>query len=458
MKRKSLKLVAVFTLLIFTVLSFSLNADAATSSYVTKGNTANKVVALTFDDGSDGTNINKILGILANNNIKATFFLTGAGAAHHPASIKNITNQGHAIGNHSYSHPDFSKLTAGQMKTELDKAESTIKNITGKTTKPLFRAPFGTVNSAVLAGVGAAGYTHTVQWNIDTVDWKGVSSTAITDKVVNNIVPGSIVLMHTGAGASGTPGALPGMISKLKAKGYSFVTVQQLLNTPPTTGTSYTVKAGDTLYGIALKYKVTVAALAKANNITNYNLIRIGQVLTIPGTATTPPPPATTTKYTVKPGDTLYGIALKYKVTVAAIAKANNITNYNLIRVGQVLTIPGASTPAPPAPPPATATKYTVKPGDTLYGIALKYKVTVAAIAKANNITNYNLIRVGQVLTIPGTSTPPPATTIKYTVKAGNTLYSIARTYNTTVAKIAAANSISSPYTIYVGQVLIIPR
>jgi LysM repeat protein len=319
--------------------------------------------------------------------------LTGSGAANHPTSIKNITTQGHAIGNHSYSHPDFTKLTAAQMKAELDKAEATIKNITGKTTKPLFRAPFGAVNSAVLSGVGAAGYTHTIQWNIDTVDWKGVSSTAITDKVVNNIVPGSIVLMHTGAGASGTPGALPGMISKLKAKGYSFVTVQQLLNMPPASGTYYTVKAGDTLYGIAAKYKVTVAALAKANNITNYNLIYVGQVLLIPGTAT--PPPATTVKYTVKAGDTLYSIATKYKVTVAALAKANNITNYNLIQVGQVLIIPVAA---------------------------------------------------------------PPVTTVKYTVKAGDTLYSIARTYNTTVTAIASANKIASPYIIYVGQVLVIPK
>lgn len=392
MGSKLVKVIAALTLILFTALSFSLNAEAAASTYVTKGSTTNKVVALTFDDGADGANINKILGILSTNKIKATFFLTGSGAANHPTSIKNITTQGHAIGNHSYSHPDFTKLTAAQMKAELDKAEATIKNITGKTSKPLFRAPFGAVNSAVLSGVGAAGYTHTIQWNIDTVDWKGVSSTAITDKVVNNIVPGSIVLMHTGAGASGTPGALPGMISKLKAKGYSFVTVQQLLNMPTAGGTYYTVKAGDTLYSIAVKYKVTVAALAKANNITNYNLIRVGQVLLIPGTAT--PPPATTVKYTVKAGDTLYSIATKYKITVAALAKANNITNYNLIQVGQVLIIPVAA-------PPVATVKYTVKAGDTLYSIARTYNTTVAAIATANKIASPYIILVGQVLIIP---------------------------------------------------------
>src|SRR5690606_31509676 len=189
--------------------------------------------------------------------------------------------------------------------------------------------------------------THTIQWNIDTVDWKGISSTEITNKVVNNIVPGSIVLMHTGAGAPGTPIALPGMISKLKAKGYKFVTISELLKLPPTGGTTYTVKAGDTLYSIAKKYNVTVAALAKANNITNYNLIRVGQVLVIPGTTPPAPPPATTVKYTVKAGDTLYSIASKYNTTVAAIASANKITNINLISVGQVLIIPVKQAPPP---------------------------------------------------------------------------------------------------------------
>ncbi|PSL40803.1 polysaccharide deacetylase family sporulation protein PdaB [Planomicrobium soli] len=343
MSSKWFKLVAVFVLMLFTLLSFSTQSEAATSKFVTKGNTTSKVIALTFDDGSDGTNIQKILDILSANKVKATFFLTGSGAEKHPQSIKNIVAKGHQLANHSYSHPDFTKISAAKIKAELDKTESTIKKITGKSTKPLFRAPFGSTNSAVLAAVGNAGYTHTIHWNIDTVDWKGVSSASITNKVVNNVVPGTIVLMHTGAGASGTPGALPGMISKLKAKGYTFVTVSELLKLKPapvpSTGTKYTVKAGDTLYSIAKKHSVTVEALAKANNISNYNLIRVGQVLTIPSKAKSPPP-AATVKYTVKAGDTLYSIAKKYNVTVAKLAAANKITNYNLIRVGQVLTIP----------------------------------------------------------------------------------------------------------------------
>ncbi|WP_211654735.1 LysM peptidoglycan-binding domain-containing protein [Planococcus alpniumensis] len=390
------KLLAITGLLLFSLLSFTGQADAAASTYVTKGNTTSKVVALTFDDGSDGTNINKILDILKTNNVKATFFLTGSGINHHPSWIRNIANAGHQVGNHSYSHPDFTKISIAAMQSELARTETAYKNVTGKSTKPIFRAPFGASNATVLKGVGDAGYTHTIQWNIDTIDWRGLSSTEITNKVVNNIVPGSIVLMHTGAGASGTPGALPGMISKLKAKGYKFVTVSELLKLPPTSGATYTVKAGDTLYSIAKKYNVTVAALAKANNITNYNLIRVGQVLVIPGTTAPTPPPSTTVKYTVKAGDTLYSIASKYNTTVAAIASANKITNTNLISVGQVLIIPVKQ-----APPPVTTVKYTVKAGDTLYSIARKYNTTVTAIAKANNITNVNAIRVGQVLIIP---------------------------------------------------------
>ncbi|ALS77964.1 LysM peptidoglycan-binding domain-containing protein [Planococcus kocurii] len=340
MLSKWLKVSAAFVLILFTVLSFSSQSQAASSTYITKGNTTEKVVALTFDDGSDGTNINKILDILSANKVTATFFLTGSGAKSHPSWIKNISAKNHQLGNHSYSHADFTKLSASKITSELSTTEKTIKDITGKSTKPIFRAPFGASNASVLKTVGNAGYTHTLQWNIDTVDWKGVSSTQITNKVINNIVPGSIVLMHTGAGASGTPGALPGMISKLKAKGYKFVTISELLKLPtaPVSGTKYTVKAGDTLYSIARTYKVTVSALAKANNITNYNLIKVGQVLTIPGKST--PPPATSIKYTVKAGDTLYSIARSYKTTVAKIATANNISDVNSIRVGQVLVIP----------------------------------------------------------------------------------------------------------------------
>ncbi|WP_215113622.1 LysM peptidoglycan-binding domain-containing protein [Exiguobacterium sp. s63] len=397
MKRKVIRGAMALFILLAMVITQSISVSAAASTFITSVNTTSKVVALTFDDGADGANTNKILDILTKNNVKATFFLTGSGANNHPQYIKNIAAKGHQLGNHSYTHPDFTKLTATQMKSELDRTEALIKSLTGKTTKPIFRAPFGAVNSTVLNGVGAAGYGYTIQWNIDTIDWKGLTASQINTKVQTNIKPGSIVLMHTGAGAPGTPLALPTMISQLKAKGYKFVTVSQLLAYQNTsTNKTYTVKSGDTLYSIARTYGVTVSALAAANNITNYSLIYVGQVLIIPGTTVTPPP-TTTVKYTVKSGDTLYKIATMYNTTVAKIAAANNITNYSLIYVGQVLIIPGTTV----TPPPTTTVKYTVKSGDTLYKIATMYNTTVAKIAAANNITNVNSIYVGQVLTIP---------------------------------------------------------
>jgi len=439
-----------FLLVLSSILTFSTVA-AAPAQTISKGNTTEKVVALTFDDGSDGTNINNILQTLSTHNIKATFFLTGTGANNHPQSIRNIANQGHQLGNHSYSHPYFTQISLAETQSQLQRAEDTIRQLTGKTTKPIFRPPYGAYNSTVLQRVGDAGYPYSIMWTIDTIDWTGNSSSDIVARVMNRITPGAIVLMHTGAGASGTPAALPTMITRLKSLGYRFVTINQLLNLPSST-TTYTVKAGDTLYSIALRYNTTVQRLAELNNITNTSLIRVGQVLILPSSGSTTPPPSSSTTYTVKAGDTLSAIAARYNTTVSQLAAANNITNVNLIIVGQVLTIPGTT------PPPSSTITYTVKAGDTLYAIALRYNTTVSKIAAANNITNINLIRVGQVLTIPtGTSTtPPPSTTVTYTVKAGDTLYAIAARYNTTVSKIVADNNISNPNLISIGQRLII--
>ncbi|MCC5890695.1 MAG: LysM peptidoglycan-binding domain-containing protein, partial [Alkalibacterium sp.] len=153
---------------------------------------------------------------------------------------------------------------------------------------------------------------------------------------------------------------------------------------------------------IALRYNTTVARLVSLNNISNPNLISVGQVLIVSssGGTTTPPPPSTSTTYTVRSGDTLYAIALRYNTTVARLVSLNNISNPNLIRVGQVLTISTSGGTTTPPPPPPTTTTYTVKSGDTLYAIALRYNTTVARLASVNNISNPNLIRVGQVLTI----------------------------------------------------------
>ena len=150
--------------------------------------------------------------------------------------------------------------------------------------------------------------------------------------------------------------------------------------------TTYTVKAGDTLSAIANKYNTTVEKLASINNISNPNLISVGQVLKLKGEA-----PATVKTYTVVSGDNLSSIASRFNTTVAEICRLNNIANANLIYPGQVLKLTGAAD---------TSINYTVKSGDNLSSIAAAHGTTWQAIAELNGLSNPNRIYPGQQLRI----------------------------------------------------------
>lgn len=251
--------------------------------------------------------------------------------------------------------------------------------------------------------MGEAGYTHTIMWSIDTIDWRGDSSNTIVQRVMSKISPGAIILMHTGAGAIGTLKALPVVINNLKAKGYRFVTTSQLLNLKnKQTEANYTVRSGDTLYAIAKRYKVSVQQIAQTNSIKNLNLITVGQNLIIPGQSSGESgdlsQPAPTTRYTVKSGDTLYSIAKRYKISIQQITKENHIKNINLIHPGQSLIISGRTDTKTPS---ASKKLCIVRAGDTLYAISKRYGVSVIELANLNKLVNSNLIQVGQTLIIP---------------------------------------------------------
>lgn len=153
--------------------------------------------------------------------------------------------------------------------------------------------------------------------------------------------------------------------------------------------------------------------------------------------------------YIVKAGDNLYSIAQKFGTTVDAIKKLNNLTS-NTLSIGQVLRIPSSGSSSEPE---TGTTTYIVKAGDTLYGIANRFGTTVDAIKSLNNLTS-NSLSIGQILKIPTSSS---SNTINYTVKAGDSLWAIARTFNTTVNEIKNLNNLTSDV-LSIGQVLRIPN
>lgn len=207
-------------------------------------------------------------------------------------------------------------------------------------------------------------------------------------------------------------------------------------------GITHKVVSGDTLYSIARKYNTTVAKIKELNNLSS-NSLSIGQNLKITDDNMASDPNEGEVLYTVKSGDNLYAIARKYNVTVDAIKNANNLTS-NLLTIGKNLIIPVTTTES-------SYNTYVVKSGDTLYGIANKYNISVDKLKSANNLTS-NSLSIGQRLIIPSSTSY-----ITYTVKPGDSLYSIARTYSTTVSEIESLNNLSSSI-LSVGQQLLLPN
>ena len=216
--------------------------------------------------------------------------------------------------------------------------------------------------------------------------------------------------------------------------------------TPPEgiTTNTYVVQKGDSLYSIANKLGTTVSELKKENNLTT-NTLQIGEVLRIP---TKEIYEGEENVYIVQKGDTLYSVAMANNTTVDELKRINNLTT-NILSTGQLLKIPSALLPE---------STYIVKKGDSLYSIANKYNTTVDELKRINNLTS-NILSIGQVLKLPSdkvSNVEKEENTINYTVQKGDSLYSIARKYSTTIDKIKDLNNLTTNL-LSIGQVLLIP-
>jgi peptidoglycan-N-acetylglucosamine deacetylase len=192
--------------------------------------TRDRVVALTFDSGSNDAGVASILATLAAQQVDATFFLTGRFAEAYPADAQRMA-AGYAIGNHTYSHPHLPALSDEAVLDEVRLGERAVAAATGRDPHPLFRFPYGDGDSRTLALVHGLGYGG-IRWTVDTLGWKGRSAGQSVDTVVQRVIaaaaPGAIVLMHVGAADDGSTldaDALPRVIAELRARGYEFATV-----------------------------------------------------------------------------------------------------------------------------------------------------------------------------------------------------------------------------------------
>lgn len=187
--------------------------------------TAEKKISLTFDSAWGTEDIDIILKTLKDNEVRATFFVLGEWARKNPEVIKKMVADGHDVANHSDTHPHVTSLSFEKIKEDMRAANKSIEEISGKKNN-LYRAPYGEYNDNVIKAATEEGY-YTIQWDVDSLDWKDPGKDKIIDRVVKKVKPGSIVLLHNGT--KDTANALLEMITKLKAEGYSFAPISEFI-------------------------------------------------------------------------------------------------------------------------------------------------------------------------------------------------------------------------------------
>lgn len=226
------------TLACFAIMAVAslISSNALTQVSYTVGNkelpiysvdTQEKKIALSFDAAWGNEDTAQILEILAKHDIHVTFFMTGGWVENFPDDVKAIAAAGHDLGNHSENHKEMSKLTSSEIEEELMSVHNKVKELTG-TDMYLFRPPYGDYNNNLVTTADSLNY-YTIQWNVDSLDWKdyGVDSIIKTVCEHKNMGNGAIILCHNGA--KYTAQALDTMITRLKEEGYTFVPISELI-------------------------------------------------------------------------------------------------------------------------------------------------------------------------------------------------------------------------------------
>lgn len=232
----SIKPVKVFISLLLICVALGFMIPATKSQSVFFGYTERKVpiysvkttekkVALTFDAAWGADKTSKIVEILENNGICGTFFLVGFWSEKYQDKIKEIHEAGFDIGTHSETHPKMSTLSAAKIQEELISSCKKITDVTGEQVR-FFRPPFGDYNDTLL-DVASSLNLQTIQWNIDSLDWKGLTANQMLDRVKSGLTNGSIILFHNNS--DNIIEALPLIINYIKQEGYKMVKLSELV-------------------------------------------------------------------------------------------------------------------------------------------------------------------------------------------------------------------------------------
>ena len=225
----ALALVLAVVLILWTVNSPAIVGVSATKRLlpIYSVERQEKIVAISFDAAWGNEDTQTLIDILAKYDLHATFFVVGDWVDRYPESVKALSDAGNEVMNHSSNHAHFSALSEDEIVADVTACNRKIEAVTGKT-PTLFRCPYGEYDDHVIQAVNSTGMTS-IQWDVDSLDWKGLSAAEIQKRVVSKVQPGSIVLFHNAA--EHTPEALPDIIESLLADGYTIVPISQILLT-----------------------------------------------------------------------------------------------------------------------------------------------------------------------------------------------------------------------------------